>query len=144
MGASSDPTASRPSGGHRTRTLAIVAGVALVAVLVVLATVPVPQSATTEWGSEVTGTSSVQFNDRSSETLCPSGAHATVQFASTGVEDSSTVLSPNGSAVWQSDGPNWTAHFAVAQCGDYQFYSNGSGNGAYQYRLTLRYDLPLL
>lgn len=137
---------SAPPAGHRLRNLAILTVVVVVlVVLVALAIVPVAQSATYSWGSTSSGTATTTFNDSHGETIaCASGARGTLVFSSDGIDSRSTVLGPDGTTLWSSGAPNWTTQFAIPGCGLYQFYTNGTGVGVYQYTLTVRWSAPLI
>ncbi len=139
-------TTSAPPRSHRARNLAIVIVVLIVVVvLVVLAAVPVAQSATYTWGSVGAGTATTTFNDQHGETFaCASGARGTLAFTSDGVDTDATVIAPGGTSIWTSSAGNWTTQFPVSSCGVYQFYTNGTGVGTYQYTLTVRWSAPLL
>ncbi len=146
MADSSAPIPTAPSAGHRLRNLAIVAVVVVViVVLLVLAIVPVPQSATYGWGSTSGGTAATTFNDSQGETIaCASGARGTLVFSSDGVDSHTTVLGPGGETLWSSGAANWTTPLAIPSCGLYQFYTNGTGIGVYQFTLTVRWSAPLI
>ncbi len=146
MTETSPPAPSPAAPSHRGRNLAIlVVVVAVVVVLVVLAVVPVAQSAVYSWGSTGGGTATSTFNDEHGETFpCASGAHGTLVFTSDGVDTDATVVAPGGASLWASSEGNWTTQFPIASCGVYQFYTNGTGVGTYQYTLTVRWSAPLI
>jgi hypothetical protein len=139
-----------PALSRRQEEILGTVAIGMVAMVVALANIPVPQTVSTYWGATAIDDGSVTFEHYYAQPWCPYGAVGTLNFSSWGVLTRSTVLAPNGSEVWQSNETNWTIHFTIQSCGAYAVYTNGTAytngtdQGTYQYTLTLRYDAPYL
>jgi len=129
---------------RRDRWIITIVATALIALLVILATVSVPQTSSFDFRSGTAGTGPVFFNDRTAESLCPSGATASVSYSSSGLNLTISIVAPNGTAIWTEKSPDGSTTFAVPTCGTYQFVLTGSGDGTYSVDGTLSYSAPIL
>lgn len=134
------------SGSSRTRLWWIIGSViaVMVVAIVVLATVPVQETTSFNWGASSGGSVSIYFNDSWPQRLCPAGAKASVSFSSHGLNVTFGIVDPNGTTLWSRDSPQTSTTFTVPSCGFYQFTAAGSGEGSYTIDGTLSYTAPLL
>ena len=107
-----------------------------VGALVLLATVPFPQSQT--WTYVWTGANSDEVNAG----LCPPGT-ASASYTSS-VPVSATVTAPNGTTIWSHQGGSGSVSFSVPSCGTYRVDFSGSGSGRLTMALTLNYLAPYI
>ncbi len=118
--------------------------VVVVAVLVVLFTVPVDHSTSFAYGSVVPGGGISFFNDTTSEDLCPTGASVSISYSSSVASLSVALVAPNGSTVWSQDTLNGSTSFTVSSCGTYLIELSGTGAGSYSVSGTISYRGPIL
>ena len=126
----------------------------LVAVVVLLAIVPVPKTSTFAFGDAAYSTSPYgpspfpfSFNDSWPRALCPTGARAVVQFTSEAWNGTFELIAPNGTPLWTLHSPPATIRFVVPACGTYDFEVVDAGISAhpfYNANVTLSYSAPIL
>lgn len=129
----------------------------VVAVLVLFATVPVPQTSMFHLGMNAVGTtpggppppSPWGVNASVPTSLCPAGADASVQFAATSTDSNWTfsIVAPNGTPVWTTNDSQSAVTFVVPTCGTYDFLVDGAGMAASWFcrvNVALAYEAPLL
>lgn len=123
----------------------LIAGLAVVtAAVLALALIPVPKSYGFAFGSGEYGSSPVHFEDNSTQSLCPAGAHTWVSLTSRGLNITWTIFAPNGTTIWSQHAANANVTFVLPACGSYYFYATGSGNGEYNIAGTVSYSAPFL
>lgn len=150
----------RPSEGRnadiaRPVWIAAVYATMIVIVLVLLATVPVPETSGFRVGGSVMAASpygppppvTYSVNDRWPRSLCPAGAHAPVDFTSRGWNGTRSILAPSGTPLWATNGTPGAVAFVVPTCGTFDFLIVGGGTAVdpfYRVDVTLSYSAPIL
>ena len=117
--ADTGPPPSSPRIKHVGRIVAL-AVVILVIVLVALVTVPIPKTSSINFSIKDPGSLSQDYHQL--EVLCPTGATASVSYASQdGKAVVFTIYDPNQSNIWQHTAPSGSTSFTIQSCGGYSF-----------------------
>lgn len=139
------PPTGRPGWRPGPRLLFGIFLLAFLAVLLaVLSVVPVEQSRMLSWGYGGSGSPNTRFEYNSTQSLCPTGASAVVEYSSGVVETNVSISAPSGALIVSENATNWTASFPVLACGSYAFDVVGVGGGSIAFSVTLTYRAPLL
>jgi hypothetical protein len=129
----------------RDRWIIAILATLLTALVIGLATVPVPKTTTFGFGVTAGGSVSMTFSYSSSQSLCPTGAKATVSYTSgTSRSLNFTIIAPNGTTFWNQMAARGSTTFAVPTCGTYVFVMSGSGDGYIDFQGILSYSAPIL
>lgn len=136
------PTRDPRQAVRRILAVVIAGVVAVLATVVILATVPVPQTTTFTYDGGID--SAIPANDTKNVTLCPTGAKASVSYSSGGLNLTFTIVAPNAATLWSQRSPQGSTTFTVPACGTYHLTASGDGNGHYTVTGTLSYSAPLL
>lgn len=137
------PVSAAPARRRRWVPIALGVLAIVVVAILILALVPVPQSTSSSWGDNLTGEGSV-WQESYGETFCPAGASAKLSYQSSGVSSASSLTGPDNRTLYASTDPNWTTNFTVASCAVYWTNVSGTGQGSFQFSLTLKFSAPLL
>lgn len=117
---------------------------AVLAIVVALATVPVSHTIPFSFSESGSGSGTAFFASNWTQWLCPVGAHVGVTFSSDGLDVSFAIFAPNGTAFWSGISPGTTVSFVTSVCGYYVFHAVGSGNGSYTIAGTESFTAPIL
>jgi hypothetical protein len=130
---------------RRNRWIIAVTCVAVVGVVVALATVPVSQTTSFRLSSSITGNVPNATSGTANQTLCPVGAVVSVSFSAPGFTDARvSVVAPNGTTLWSQEGPSASTSWTVTTCGVYLFTIAGTGFGTMTVNGTVHFTAPLL
>ena len=109
--------------------------------VVILATVPVPQTSTFGFTMSSSGSQTLNY----SQSLCPVGATASVAYSTSGGRILTiSVLDPIGTTIWNNHSTQGSTTFRVHTCGTYQFALTASNAGSASVSITLSYSAPIL
>ena len=134
------PAPARPMDRLRW-VVAIGTTLILLVLVILLATIPVPQRSTFGFDISSSGSQTVYY----SQSLCPVGADAEVSYSSHGGRNASfNVVDPAGTPIWRQDSAQGSTTFTVQVCGSYQFGLYESGGGAAHVSVTLSYFSPII
>jgi hypothetical protein len=130
--------------GVRGRFIALAILVALVVVVAALATIPVSKSYTFGDDSAVESSEPSSFAGSLNQTLCPTGAMATLSLAISGdLNATFKMLNPSGATLWGPESTSATTMFTLI-CGVYSFDWSGFGMGSLGFTGSVAYSAPIL
>jgi hypothetical protein len=135
-----------PAPRQRRRNVVIAVAVVLVIFVVVaaLSLIPVPRSYTFGDATAVDSDINTSFSGSESQSLCPTGAAATMNLTITGsLSASFKIVNPAGAVIWGPESSSGHTSFTL-QCGVYTFSWAGTGNGTLGFAGTVTYRAPLI
>lgn len=139
-GSGTQPSTPR---SHAGRNAIIAIAILIVLLLVVLVAVPLPH--TTNSSFSISNPGSVSKTYTQSESLCPSGATASVSYTTAdGKSVTFSIIDPSGGTVWSHDAASGSTSFTVQSCGSYQFGIYDWAGDTVNVNLSLSSDSPIL